>query len=337
MPLTLNGLSPGAKGTPKSSWPFEFVTDIRLLEVVLRLRGGKPVGGTRAHRHRPFAFAGGRRHPRFAVSRPAEPSDPAKREATIEGRPFAYTDEGEGPAILLVHGLPGSGRDFRWLAPPLSNTSRVVRLDMPGFGDTPAETEPGLDVPSRARFTIAAAEALGLERPVLVGHSMGGVVATRAAVMAPDAFAGLALIASPGLRVHRALRRGPFRTLGKVLGSALFRRALKKPMRQMFEASGFRHARDDELSRTLRILSETSMAEHVSALADVRRLGLPTLHAWSVDDPMIEADIMRDTAHSLGGTAHPFPDGGHNPQKHHAVEIAAAMDAWRAARGRAAE
>ncbi len=213
----------------------------------------------------------------------------------------------------------------------------MVRLDMPGFGDTPAATEPGLDVPARARFVLAASGALGLERPVVVGHSMGGVVAARAAVLEPEAFAGIGFIASPGLRVHRALRRGPFRTIGRVLGSPLARRALKRPMRQMFESSGFRHASDDELSRTLRILSETSMAEHVSALAEVRRLGVPTLHAWSEDDPMIEAAIMGDTAHSLGGDAHAYRDGGHNPQKHHAVEIAEALLAWRAARARAAE
>jgi len=272
------------------------------------------------------------------VTRPNEPSDPPKARGSLgSGRPFAYCDEGEGPAVVLVHGLPGSARDFRWLAPALAKSSRVLRPDMPGFGDTPAETAPGLDVPARARFLLATMAALELERPVVAGHSMGGVVATRAAAMAPEAFGGLALIASPGLRVHRALRRGPFRTLGKLLGSPLVRRALRKPMRDIFAASGFRHGSDDELSRTLRILAETSMAEHVTALATVRRLELPTFHAWTEDDPMIEAAIMRDTALSLGGEAHAFPDGGHNPQKHHAVEIAAALDAWREERARAAE
>jgi len=208
---------------------------------------------------------------------------------------------------------------------------------MPGFGDTPAETQPDLSVPARARFVLDATRALGLEDAIAVGHSMGGVVVARAVTIEPKAFAGLGLIASPGLRVHRALRRGPFRTIGKALGSALVRRALRKPIRDMFAAAGFRHGTDDELSRTLRILSETSMAEHVTALSEVRRLGLPTFHAFSEDDPMIEAVIMRDTARSLGGEAHAFSDGGHNPQKHHAVEIAAALDAWRRARARAAE
>jgi pimeloyl-ACP methyl ester carboxylesterase len=236
------------------------------------------------------------------VTRPTEPSDPPKQRGTLgPSRPFAFTDEGRGPAVVLVHGLPGSGRDFRWLAPALAETSRVVRLDMPGFGDTPAETEPGLDVPARARFVLDVTRALGLEGATVVGHSMGGVVATRAVASEPQVFAGLGLIASPGLRVHRALRRGPFRTIGKLLGSSLARRALRKPIRDMFAAAGFRHARDDELSRTLRILSETSMAEHVTALATVRRLDVPTFHAWSEDDPMIQAAIMGDTARSLGG------------------------------------
>ena len=266
------------------------------------------------------------------MTRPDHPSDPEKRQARLpDGGAFAYSDEGprRAPTYLLVHGLPGSGRDFRWLAGPLSEHGRVVRVDMPGFGGTPAATAPGLDVPARARFVTAVAEALALDTPVLVGHSMGGVVASKAVAEHPERFGGLALIASPGLRVHRALRRGPFRTIGALLASPPLQRLLRTPVRKMFAASGFRHARDDELVRTLRILRATSMAEHVTALAEVRRRGVRVFHAFCGDDPMIEAAIMEDTARALGGPMLSFPDGGHNPQKHHAMEIAEGLAAWR--------
>ena len=272
------------------------------------------------------------------MARPDHPSDPVKRRGQLAGGPFAYSREGKSRGdgsvpYLLLHGLPGSARDFRWLAPALGAHGDVIRIDMPGFGDTPARTAPGLDVPARAQFVLDVMDALALDRPILVGHSMGGVVAAAAAAEAPGRLAGLVLLASPGLRVHQALRRAPLRTVGKVLDSPLLRLALRRPIRRFFRAAGFRHGRDDERARTLRILRATSMADHVAALAKVRRAGLPVAHAYSEDDPMIEAAIMADTADALGGPVFRFADGGHNPQKHHAVEIADGLAAWGARAG----
>ncbi len=55
------------------------------------------------------------------------PSDPPRQLVRLAGGLAAFSDEGEGPSVLAVHGLPGSGRDFRWLAPRLSPFARVPR------------------------------------------------------------------------------------------------------------------------------------------------------------------------------------------------------------------
>src|SRR5688572_26003759 len=90
---------------------------------------------------------------------------------------FTYADEGEGPVLLAVHGLPGSHRDFRWLASALAGRVRLVRVDMPGFGATTMR-EPPSKWPELAALVVAFAhEVIGGPYAVL-GHSFGGPLAT---------------------------------------------------------------------------------------------------------------------------------------------------------------
>lgn len=243
--------------------------------------------------------------------------------------PVAYTDEGHGPVILAVHGLPGSARDFRWLAPHLSSFARVVRVDLPGFGETPVSTGKDPSVVGRARVVVAVAEALQLERPVLLGHSMGGIVATAAAELAPDRFRALALLSSPGLRPHAMLRRVPFRTVSAALSTPLLRSALRPAVRKFFAAGGFRGYPDAALARTFHCVAHTSIGDHAKT---VRRLSVPTLVAWCDDDPIIQPDISLELAEACPpGPRLRFAAGGHNPQKTHAEEIGVALRAWIAA------
>ena len=60
---------------------------------------------------------------------PESPSDPELQTVEVLGGPIAYTDEGEGQPLVAVHGLPGSVRDFRWLAPALPESIRLLRVD----------------------------------------------------------------------------------------------------------------------------------------------------------------------------------------------------------------
>ncbi|MEM9463485.1 MAG: alpha/beta fold hydrolase [Myxococcota bacterium] len=121
---------------------------------------------------------------------------------------------------VLVHGgrgLPGSARDSRWMSHTLGQHARAIRIEMPGFGGTTLATGPSPSVESRGRFVVDCIDALALHQPILVGHSMGGVVATMAAILAPKRIAGLALLSSPGLRVHRGLRQFPRRRMSALL------------------------------------------------------------------------------------------------------------------------
>lgn len=262
----------------------------------------------------------------------ATPSDPPRQVLTLPIGTVATIDEGSGPTVLAVHGLPGSSRDFRWLAPALCSDeaapARLVRIDLPGFGETPVTTEPDPSPQGRARVVLALCEALGLDRPVLLGHSMGGVVATAAVALEPAAFSGLALVSSPGLRPHASLRDLPIAQLRWLVKHPWLLRRLRPLTRRVFAQAGFVGYPDQALERTLACIAATSIAGHADR---VRALALPTLVAWCEDDPMVDPDILAELASACPpGPRLRFPTGGHNPQKAHAQELSQALRAWMA-------
>jgi pimeloyl-ACP methyl ester carboxylesterase len=258
---------------------------------------------------------------------PDRPSDPALRSGWLREGPFSFTDEGEGPVVLALHGLPGSTRDWRWLAPSMTGT-RFVRLDQPAFGGTPRSTEPDPRLAARARFVLAAMDAMGLEDVVVLGHSMGGPLAVAVAAAAPSRVRGLALLASVGLRPHRLVRKiGRHPDLPRLLDAPLVGRALMPPLRRGFGRAGFPLSTPDAaLRQSMRIASGLSFAEIRASVAEVR---CPTLLAWALDDPIVEEAIGLELAAALPeGPRVAFETGGHNVQKSRALELAQAITAF---------
>ena len=109
------------------------------------------------------------------------PSDPERQWLHLPRGPFAYTDEGTGPVVLAIHGCPGSVRDWRWLGHPLASHFRLIRLDLPGFGETPLATAPGASMEARGDALIQIMDALNIDECILIAHSAGGVVAMEVA------------------------------------------------------------------------------------------------------------------------------------------------------------
>jgi pimeloyl-ACP methyl ester carboxylesterase len=122
---------------------------------------------------------------------------PAKgRFVDVPGARLHVHDAGQGPAILLIHGLGGQLAHYTYgVAGRLADRYRVVAVDRPGCGWSTADA--GFDGSPQAQAAILAAliERLGLGRPLVVGHSLGGAVALALALEHPDKVSGLALLA----------------------------------------------------------------------------------------------------------------------------------------------
>jgi pimeloyl-ACP methyl ester carboxylesterase len=121
---------------------------------------------------------------------------PEHRELTVAGAAIHYRVWGPAgaPGVVLVHG--GAAHSGWWdhVAPQLAG-SRVVALDLSGHGDSGRREV--YDGHLWAQEVVAAAAAEHLDRPVVVGHSMGGWVTVTVGADFPDAVAGIVVIDSP--------------------------------------------------------------------------------------------------------------------------------------------
>lgn len=95
---------------------------------------------------------------------------------TIKGQEIAYRQSGSGAPLLLLHGWGTDSKSFNGIIPWLSEHFCVYALDFCGFGESPAP-QSVWDVSDYADMTAAFIEALGLQKPIILGHSFGGRVA----------------------------------------------------------------------------------------------------------------------------------------------------------------
>jgi pimeloyl-ACP methyl ester carboxylesterase len=100
----------------------------------------------------------------------------------------------QAPPLLLIHGSGFSSASWSRVVPALAVRHHVVRVDLPGCGQSPPA--PSYDVPVQADRVATLLDDLGLRRVAVVGHSSGGYVATALAEQRPDLLGSLALISS---------------------------------------------------------------------------------------------------------------------------------------------
>ena len=166
-----------------------------------------------------------------------------------EGVVKLHVDDGGrgGVPVVFLHSLAGHSGQFAGQLEHLRGTRRAVALDLRGHGRSPAPADSDYSIPAMARDVAAAVDGLALERFVLVGHSMGGLVAVAYAGQHPERVAGLLLLDPSG-------------NARKVAPGVM---------------SGFLAALESDYAATIegyweRILAGSRPAAHDSVLADLR-------------------------------------------------------------------
>jgi 3-oxoadipate enol-lactonase len=120
------------------------------------------------------------------------------RETLWHATPLRYAVGGDGPPVVLVHGLGGAASNWRLLAPLLAGRRRVVVPELPGHGGS-APLPATVHVDALADAALAVVEAEDALPAPWIGHSLGGLVALRAAARRPEAVLAIVLAAAAGI------------------------------------------------------------------------------------------------------------------------------------------
>lgn len=129
-------------------------------------------------------------------------------QIVVDGLTLRYAERGQGRPLVLIHGaLTGLEDMMTGLGPHLSATHRLIAFDRPGMGGS--ETGPGLgSLWAQAALLRKATHRLGIEQPLLVGHSFGGSIAMAWAARHADEIAGVVALSAlvyPEMRLEQVL------------------------------------------------------------------------------------------------------------------------------------
>jgi 3-oxoadipate enol-lactonase len=204
----------------------------------------------------------------------------------------AYEVSGDGPAVILVHGLGATRRMWRWQEPALARRFRVVRYDLLGHGES--------DKPVRAYAmedmvgqVAALADRLGLDRFGLVGFSLGGLIVQATALAHPGRVAALVVLnAAHGRtaaerdavlkRAEQAAREGPRATIDAAITRWFTPAFAARRPDVIAEVRAWILANDPAVYPHAYRLLATGDAPLASAIAAIR---CPTLVMTGSDDP----------------------------------------------------
>ncbi len=140
----------------------------------------------------------------------------------------AYSIAGDGPVVVLVHGLGMHRGMWMWQIPDLAEHFKVVTYDLLGHGES-INPPPECTLSDFTRQLAELTDALGLERFALAGFSLGGMIVRSFALAHPDRVNALAILHSAHdrtpeergailIRVEQAAESGPSATVGAALG-----------------------------------------------------------------------------------------------------------------------
>jgi 3-oxoadipate enol-lactonase len=113
----------------------------------------------------------------------------------VAGETLYITERGDGPTVVLIHGLMATGEMFRWLAEPLAARFRLIVPDLPGHGRSAAVPGP-YAVEAMAASVANALDRRGIHDAHVMGYSHGGAVAQQLARDATHLVRSLALVAT---------------------------------------------------------------------------------------------------------------------------------------------
>ncbi|HET9154212.1 MAG TPA: alpha/beta fold hydrolase [Solirubrobacterales bacterium] len=256
------------------------------------------------------------------------------KSEVLHGRSVTYAEAGEGPVLLLIHGIGGTFENWQEVVEPLSRHHKVIAPDLPGHG----ASGPGGGDYSIGAFAAGLRDllfALEHKRATVVGHSLGGGIAMQFAYQFPEMVERLVLVSSGGLGPEVS----PLLRAATLPGADLFINAtaaigqrIVPPLARALSMIGLRPSADlHEVIRGYGTL--TDPVRRTAFLCTVRAVlgtggqrvdasdrlylaeAMPVLIIWGAEDPIIPVRHGEDAHDNIPGSRLEIFDGvGHMPQ-----------------------
>lgn len=249
----------------------------------------------------------------------------------VKGEPVHFVQRGAGDVLLLLHGFMAWSYTWRHNMAFLSSHARVIALDLRGFGLSSRSALRGHSLDDQVEFVRNFMDAVGVERAVVCGNSMGGEIALRLALSHPDRVRALILVSTAGLIQRKSrsrIERIALSTPG--IGPLLLRVAV---MNRRFAEQALRAAYFDSSLVTaadvaayllparvpgsapvlLRMLRDSDFGRTADRLGEINQ---PVLLVWGEADPWIPPEHGQQLAALLRGSQLLLvPECGHVPHE----------------------
>jgi pimeloyl-ACP methyl ester carboxylesterase len=209
--------------------------------------------------------------------------------------------------LVLVHGIGADGRMFAPVADRLADAARVIAWDLPGYGGKPLDGP--LTFPALAAALAADLDALGIERAILLGHSIGGMVVQELAATAPQRVRALILSATTavfGSRDGSFQREFVQARLGPLdAGQSMAQMAAEVAPRLV--GSGAAAEAAPTLVKLMSEVPEATFRAAVACLvtfnrrAELERVAVPTLLVAGEEDTNAPLKTMKRMAEAIPG------------------------------------
>ncbi|MET0127817.1 MAG: alpha/beta fold hydrolase [Solirubrobacterales bacterium] len=267
-------------------------------------------------------------------------------QITLHGHRVCFRSAGDGPLIVLIHGITGRSDQWEPAIDHLARDHQVLAPDLLGHGES-AKPRGDYSLGAYASAVRDTMVALGHDRATVVGHSLGGGIAMQFAYQFPERCERLVLVSSGGLgrEVHPLLRASTLpgaewvmpwlmheRVLGagEAVGRLIGLLRLQAGTDTAEVARGFASLGDAEARaafiETMRAVLDPG-GQRVSALDRLYLTeALPSLLVWGENDPIIPADHGRAAHEAMPGSRlELLPGVGHFPQLERPYEFAALL------------
>lgn len=236
-----------------------------------------------------------------------------------------YRDEGKGKVIILIHGFGASLDTWDGWAKELSKQYRVIRFDLPPFGFTGPVQKAPMNAVEYVKFLESFTKALGLERFVLAGNSLGGYVSWNYAVAHPEQVEQLVLVDAAGYphKVPVAIKLMQMPVIGPMTDHLSPKFMVSKSLKEVYGDPSL--LSDDKIQRYHDMIRHEGNRPAIRALAGelakrnadaVKKVSCPTLILWGKKDTWIPPEHAELFHRDIKGSRLVWFDGqGHVPME----------------------